>query len=83
MTLWISGLLDPTHTKKNASKSVVVSDKDLWNGALYCSFCESSALGWEEVRQDGFFCVASGSWSRNTSKLLETGPRAWINHEKV
>jgi hypothetical protein len=41
-----------------------------------------SALGWEEVRQDGFFCAASGCRFRNTLKLLQPVPRAWINHEK-
>lgn len=44
LTLWISGLLDPTHTMDNASESVVVSDKDPWNGALYCSFGEAQHL---------------------------------------
>ena len=72
-------LLDPADTQVNATESVVVSDKDPWNGEYYCSFLDGPSRAWEEARQHGFFCAGFGSWYSNTLKLLQPGARIWVN----
>lgn len=70
-------MIDPQETLDNAS--IVVKDKEPWNGEYYVSFGDGINRSWPDALKYGFISGGGGEWYSRTLNQLSIGDRVWVN----